>query len=83
MLRREHGAAVLIGLNGNVKGLDFPGNPNDLLLVHTDQGPEYRQAGRRVGAGNGVNRLARHLPQAFPGNHIIILFFRKNKENDF
>ena len=66
----KHGAAVLVGQDGGLKGADLPGDADDLLLVHA----HHRAGGwaggtRRVGGGHGLHGLAGHLAQALAGDH--------------
>ena len=64
----EHGAAVLIGQNGGFKRADVPGDADDLLLVHADNGPQHRQVRHVAADGQGIHGLAGHLAQALTGD---------------
>ena len=61
MRRGKDGTAILIRLNGGIKGADLAGNSNDLGLIHADQRAQNRQVLRGVGAGNGLHGLAGNL----------------------
>ena len=52
MLRRKYRAAIFIGLNLYLKGVDPAGKRNDLILIHCNQRPEYRHLRHRIRAGN-------------------------------
>ena len=68
MLGGEDGAAVLIGENGGFQRADFPGNGDDFLFVHTDQGHENRHIHHGTGDGHGLHGLRGHLAQVFAGD---------------
>ena len=64
----EYGAAVLIGEDGGVVGVDFDGDVHDLGLVQADEGTEHGHLHHGVGAGDGLHGLGRHLAQALAGD---------------
>ena len=64
----EHGAAVLIGQDGGFKRADVPGDADDLLLVHADNGPQHRQVRHVAADGQGIHGLTGHLAQALAGD---------------
>ena len=63
MPRCKDGAAVLIGLNRNIVGINFSGNVNDLGFVHTDQRTEHRHRCDRIRAGQCRERLTGDLTE--------------------
>ncbi|MPN03507.1 hypothetical protein SDC9_150737 [bioreactor metagenome] len=62
----KHGAAILVGEDGGLKGADVAGQADDLLLVHSDHRTQHRQGAHRLGALHGPHSLGGHLPQGFP-----------------
>ena len=50
------------------KVLIFAGDGDNFFFIHAYQGPQHRHSAHRVGAGDGLHRLAGHLAQAFTGN---------------
>ena len=64
----EHGAAVLVGQDGGLKGADVTGDADDLLLVHADHRPQNGQVRHVAADGQGVHGLAGHLAQALAGD---------------
>ena len=64
----KYGAAVLVGQDGGLKGLNLAADAHDLLLIHADAGTQHRQLAGQVGAADGLHGLAGHLPQAFAGD---------------
>ena len=67
----ENGAAVLIGQDGGLEGVDLPGDADDLLLVHADDGTEDGQAAGGVGHRHGLHGLAGHLAQGLTGDQSV------------
>ena len=65
MLRSKHRAAILIRLNGSVKGVYLSGNCNNFILIHADTRAEHGQIRNRIRAAERVNCLACNLAEAF------------------
>ena len=68
MARGEDGAAILIGEDGEVEGVDPARNGDNLTLVHPDQRTEHRHRSRVVRGGDGLQGLARHLTETLAGD---------------
>ena len=66
--RGEDGAAVLVGQDARLKGIDVAGRLDDLGLVHADQGAEDGQVLRGIGALQGLDGLTGHLCKALAGD---------------
>ena len=68
MRRGEDGAAVLVGQDARLKGVDVAGRLDDLGLVHADEGTEDGQVLGGVGTLQSLDGLAGHLCQALAGD---------------
>ena len=68
VLRGEYGAAVLVGEDRGLKGIDLTGDRDNFLLVHADAGTEYRQVAHRAGNGHGGHGLAGNLTERLTGD---------------
>ena len=68
MRRGKNGAAVLVGQDAGLKGIDVAGRLNDLGLVHPDEGAEDGQVLGGIGALQGLDGLACHLGQTLAGD---------------
>ena len=68
MLRGEYGAAVLVGEDGGLKGVDLTGDRDNFLLIHADARTEYRQLAHRAGNGHGGHGLAGNLTERLTGD---------------
>ena len=64
MRRGKDGAAVLVGQDAGLKGIDVAGRLDDLGLVHPDEGAEDGQVLGGIGALQGLDGLACHLGQS-------------------
>ena len=64
MLGHKDRAAVLIRENGRLKCADLLGDLYDLLLVKTDQRPEYRERAHFVGDAQRRHGLGSYLSDA-------------------
>ena len=68
MLRGEYGAAVLVGEDRGLKGVDLTGDRHNFLLIHADAGTEHRQVAHRAGNGHGGHGLAGNLTERLTGD---------------
>ena len=66
--RGKDGAAVLIGQDARLEGVDVSGRLDDLGLVHADEGAEDGQVLGGVGTLQSLDGLAGHLCQALAGD---------------
>ena len=68
VLRSEHRTAILIRLNRDIESIDFAGNCNNFLLIHTDTRPENRHRSGAIGTCKSIHSLACNLTDAFTGD---------------
>ena len=82
MRRGEDGAAVLVGQDAGLKGVDVACRLHDLGLVHADERAQDGQILRSIGALQGLDSLAGHLSQTLAGNKgFAALLFGNNVGN--
>ena len=68
VLRSEYGAAVLVGEDGGLEGVDLTGDRHNFLLIHADAGTEYRQLAHCAGNGHGGHGLTGNLTERLTGD---------------
>ena len=68
MRRGEDGAAVLVGQDAGLKGVDVACRLHDLGLVHADERAQDGQILRSISALQGLDGLAGHLCQTLSGD---------------